>query len=842
MAVLLLLAAAPAFAAPGGPGNPVEPDTGMAAGIGSLEDALARHRQAAAETRRQVEALEERLSRLSAEYESLRQRLDTAGLDLSGEFASLLRRRLDRLESHHFDARLPASIQRQIEAARIEQFRLEELEAALPEADATPAAGRTALLTALGDAVSGHIAALNDHFAAARAMRDRIAAYQSLLRERLFWLPSAPPAGRAALTDLLRSWGWLAQPGHWRATAAGMRAAIRAHAGYLLLLTLALAGLAGGRRWIKRRLAASAANVGKVGSDRFAATLTALACTLALALPGPLLLNIAALTIAGTGAFGEALATGLVNAGLVFFLLAFLYHVARGGGLAERHFQWRAELLRAIRRGMTGLLLVLIPATVLTSLTEASIGEQYRDSLGRAVFTAASLALAWFAHRILRTVIAGLASPGARRWLRALYIGAVGAPLALAGFALYGYHYTAVRLESTLFMTACWLVAAILLHSLALRALAIRARRLALDRRREQRQAEKAMDASREAAESAGEGMPDTLDPPQMDLQAINTQTDALLRLMIGVFVAAGLLTFWSDVLPALAVLDSVVLWQVAPAVEGLGPIAVTLQDVLLALTIAALTVFAARNLPGLLEVALLSPLRLGPGSGYAITTLSTYVIVIVGVFVVLGLIGAQWSKLQWLVAALGVGLGFGLQEIVANFVSGLILLFERPIRVGDTVTVGDKTGTVSRIRIRATTLTDWDRKEQIVPNKTFVTQEVTNWTLSDAITRVIIRVGVAYGSDIEGVHRVLSDVANANEKIAKEPPPTVFCVNFGDSSVDFEVRVFVKRMLDIMPLSHEIRADIARAFREHGIEIPFPQRDIHVRTVADGFSVASPQ
>jgi potassium efflux system protein len=205
------------------------------------------------------------------------------------------------------------------------------------------------------------------------------------------------------------------------------------------------------------------------------------------------------------------------------------------------------------------------------------------------------------------------------------------------------------------------------------------------------------------------------------------------------------------------------------------------------------------------------------------------------GLSVALNILGAQWSKLQWLVAALGVGLGFGLQEIVANFISGLLILFERPIRVGDTVTVGSHTGTVTRIRIRATVLTDWDRKEQIIPNKTFITEQLTNWTLSDSITRQIIQVGVAYGSDVGQVHQVLSQVVADSKRVIAEPPPAVFFVGFGDSSLNFEIRVFVQNMLDIMPLIHELHVAIEAELRRHGIEIPFPQRDIWIRSKGSG-------
>ena len=138
----------------------------------------------------------------------------------------------------------------------------------------------------------------------------------------------------------------------------------------------------------------------------------------------------------------------------------------------------------------------------------------------------------------------------------------------------------------------------------------------------------------------------------------------------------------------------------------------------------------------------------------------------VTGIVVVFTLLGIGWSQVQWLVAAVTVGLGFGLQEIFANFVSGLILLFERPIRIGDTVTVGGVAGNVSRIRTRATTITDWGRKELIIPNKEFVTGQVVNWSLSDQLLRLVIKVGIAYGSDTHLARDILMRVAKANERV----------------------------------------------------------------------------
>jgi potassium efflux system protein len=181
------------------------------------------------------------------------------------------------------------------------------------------------------------------------------------------------------------------------------------------------------------------------------------------------------------------------------------------------------------------------------------------------------------------------------------------------------------------------------------------------------------------------------------------------------------------------------------------------------------------------------------------------------------------------------VGLGFGLQEIFANFVSGLIILFERPLRIGDTVTIGNVSGTVSRIQIRATTITDFDRKEMIVPNKAFITGQLTNWSLTDTVTRVTIKLGVAYGADLETTRSLLCEIAADNKRVLKDPEPLVFFLNFGPSTLDHELRVHVRELGDRNAAIDEINREIDRRFRAAGIEIAFNQMDVHIRSIADG-------
>jgi potassium efflux system protein len=345
----------------------------------------------------------------------------------------------------------------------------------------------------------------------------------------------------------------------------------------------------------------------------------------------------------------------------------------------------------------------------------------------------------------------------------------------------------------------------------------------------EERQAAAANEPAQEdAATPAVESTP-------LDLDAVDQQTTRLLNAGLFFVGALAAWSIWSEVVPALGVLDQVSLWSQTTTIDGEEAVVpVTLGDLMLAVFVAGVTAIASKNLPGLMEIAVLQRMTLQPGSRYAINTLMRYVVVTVGVVAVLNIVGWKWSQIQWLVAALSVGLGFGLQEIVANFVSGLVILFERPVRVGDTVTVGQLTGTVSRVRIRATTITDWDRKEIIVPNKSFITEQVINWTLSDPITRIVIPVGISYGSDVQLAHRVMQQTLESLPLVLDEPPPKVYFVGFGESSLDFKLYVHSRELSDRLPLMHAVHEEILGALRKNGVEIPFPQRDLHLRSVAE--------
>ncbi|MCJ7754955.1 MAG: mechanosensitive ion channel, partial [Thermoanaerobaculales bacterium] len=212
------------------------------------------------------------------------------------------------------------------------------------------------------------------------------------------------------------------------------------------------------------------------------------------------------------------------------------------------------------------------------------------------------------------------------------------------------------------------------------------------------------------------------------------------------------------------------------------------------------------------------------------ISKVTHYVVVVVGVMVAATAAGLDFSRINLIVGALGVGIGFGLQNVVNNFVSGLILLFERPIRVGDRVEISQLSGVVTDIGMRASIVRTWQGAEVIVPNANLISSEVINWTLSDESHRMEISVGVAYGTDPQTVIDLLVLVAVGHPDVFRDPEPVALFLGFGESSLDFELRAWTGG--DFVRVASELRVAINTALAEAGIEIPFPQRDLHLRTV----------
>ncbi len=674
----------------------------------------------------------------------------------------------------------------------------------------------------------------------------RVEEYDDLLDRNLIWIPSSKPLDWDRLTafgDHLRS---LAEPGRWQIVVRGLASTLGQEPwkiGGLILLVAAMLVL---RRPVRRALAEMAPRVGNVSRDRFSLTLEALVGTLVLAMPWVLLMaGLGLLLKSEPPPIGEGLGRSLLYLALYFSLIQMVRYLFIPNGLAEVHFRWPAVVTTPMRRHMRWFVVYSVLAGTLSVLVELEDDPQMRDSVGRVVSLAWLGGLWLLAHLLLNPWSgAGVGGrPGVRSaifsWRFLGYLAAMVLFLTLVVLEIQGYRYTVFRLVIVL-IDSLWVGLLVLLfYNLAVRWLLVAERRMALARAREKRQALIEARATKEAAEAAGESVHELPELEEINLSTISGQTRRLLRLAAMLLLIGALFPIWSQLTPVVTRLDEIVLWQHSVTQGGVEQtVPVSLWDLTLNLLVLLLMVTAARNLPGLLEIAILEPLKVSRGSRYAISKLSSYLIYTVGTVLAFQVVGIGWGDIQWLVAAMGVGLGFGLQEIFANLVSGLIILFERPIRIGDTVTIGEVSGTVSRMRMRATTITDWDNKELIIPNKAFVTDPLINWTLSDPITRLVIPVGIAYGSDTAKAHQVMMEVVKAHPDVLEEPPPTVFFIGFGDSSLDFEVRVFVSERLKRMPLTHDIHMALDRALAEAGIEIPFPQRDLHLRSVDPGIDL----
>lgn len=637
---------------------------------------------------------------------------------------------------------------------------------------------------------------------------------RATIDEQLFWVANSRPLDinwlRQLPSNARQEWRegeWRAiLPSHWQGLAWPVLSGAP-----LILVSLLLLGL---RPRIKARLAAIHSQIGRLKSDTQLHTPKAVLLNALLAIPGPLALaGIGVGLQRAQGSLADSVAPALLQLALSWGVVAWGRRLLVADGVAERHFTWSSNYNARLRELLRGLGLALVPVVAIAAMSGQMETPLAQRPVALGLITIGLLAMSWWLGQLILSHIPFF---GVRLFRLMLGLAMASVPLVLLGLVVWGYEYTALRLVGrfaiTLYLLGLWIV----VEATVVRSLAVAARRLAYRRALARRRAQ---------VQEGAEGGLEVVEEPPLDMEKINAQSLRLSKLILLIGFSALLYLVWSDLLSVLGYLDHVSLWD---AEEGdLVGNALSISDVFTALLIVAITVIMAGNLPGLLEVMVLSRLALKQGSAYAISSLLSYTIVGTGVVMALATLGVSWDKLQWLVAALSVGLGFGLQEIFANFISGLIILFERPIRIGDTITLGNLHGTVSRIRIRATTVTDFDRKEIIIPNKTFVTDQLINWSLSDNVTRVVLTYGVAHGSDLDKVHKLLRQAADENERVLTDPEPQVFCLSYGNHSLNFELRIFVNDLVDRLFAADEVNCRVDELFREAGVRVAFEQMDV---------------
>lgn len=671
--------------------------------------------------------------------------------------------------------------------------------------------------------------------------------YREFIDTHILWIQSAPAFGAEDLKRMGAVIPWLLSPASISQTLnkLGQDMLDNPFSSVSALFIIFL--LAGFYSRLREKLSELGRYVTKLSKAKFTDSLMAAVITALMVLPWPLLIFLIAWRVKVTdieNTYSLAVSSGLYTVAYLLFLGLLLRQTCRPKGLGAAHFRWKTEKLNLVRRQLTWFLPVALPLAFIVATTLAQPAKSHHDSLGRFAFIILMITCSTFLYKLFKPSTGLLKDeiikhPGG--WLDRLssvwFPFLSYAPIILAITAVNGYFYTAIQLCLYIIGTIVLILITNIVREFFIRWLSITQRKLALKQWRKQRESKASTEDKSDKTDSIKTS---GNEEPRMDVATISTQTMRLLNSAYWLAVIIGIFLIWSEVLPALTLLNNFELWsnKITSESGGITFVPVTLANVLLALTVLLMTFFISRNIPGLLEIAILQRLPFTASGRYAIATITRYILVIVGLTMTFNAIGIGWSKVQWLAAAITVGLGFGLQEIFANFVSGLIILFERQIRVGDAVTVGNISGKVSRIQMRATTITDWDRKELIIPNKEFVTGQVINWSLSDTILRIIIPVGIAYGSDTQLAYETLMVAALEHPNVLDEPEPNVRFLAFGESSLNFELRAYIPHPDLLLETTHALHMDIDQRFREAKIEIAFPQRDIHIRDIPNSISI----
>lgn len=848
--------------------------------------------QQLSDAERDKKAAQEAFETLNRQFKQVKSKVDTVGLTSS--VGAQLRRQRAMLPDVHQRRQAVAERHATLDEAQYQHFEYEDERQMLGDTDAMVAAivaeapprdgvgvafleeaarelleRKREYLGSLVRTYNAYFLALEELDTADRQVLTLTEQYSQFIDERVLWIRSGRMLSSETMIDPADA--WLVNPQEWLKIGATLIRDAR-ETPWLYVVFLGVFGALIGRGGrLRRELYNAGDTAARANCRTIEPTLRTIALTVlvSVAWPGIVALLSWRLRVAGgDGSLAAAVGYGLFSLCLVWAPLEMIRQVCRPRGLAEAHFAWPATLTQSLRRRLRWFTVLGLPFVFLSATLHMSNPTPGHDVLERCCFIVGIAVLTFFVFRLL-------CSNGLLREHIAYHQGgwvdrlshlwpwlAVVPPFSLLGLAFAGYYYTAQVLAWRLFASACFLVALWLVRDLLLRMLLLRRRNLSIEQARQRAATAAAVEPEAGAAVVAGI----VASSQQSDLSAHNQQTQRLLGAGIFASSVVGLWLIWVQVLPALGMLDKYPLWstsvataqattatQTSPTAMAMGAIkpesaasatpvmtnTVTLSDLGLAVLVVFVTFVLFRNGPGLLEISLLQKLPLDTSVRYAITTLASYAIVMIGTIMACSTIGLRWSQVQWLATALTFGLAFGLQEMFANFVAGLIILLERPIRVGDVVTVDEITGVVSRIRIRATSITNWDRKEYVVPNKEFITGRLLNWTLTDKVNRIVVNVGVAHGTDTELVRQVLLDVANNHPLVLKDPPAAASFEGIADSSLNFVLRTYLASLDHRLQVTHELHTAINNNFRAQGIEIAVPQREFVLRTPPDALAVA---
>lgn len=605
--------------------------------------------------------------------------------------------------------------------------------------------------------------------------------------------------------------------------------------GWLLSFALIYGVIFWKKRDIKARLSRIAAEVNTLKSDSHWHTPEAMFWTIILSIPSGLLF-LAVLTVLIYLFTPNPLANSewVMRAFNYWIFFATVLALLRPNGLAYRHFgmpQASNEIFQRIIRQSVWIVGLLLVSSI---FSQVEIIGFTNDVIGQ-VMTIIALALCTFVVRPLldrgiQEYENAKTEDGTKRSVslfKLLRLTLFVVPLTLLGLIILGYYYTAVYLIDHIIKSYLIALVWVFGRYFAYRSLTISSRRMAY--RRLQSKREKIRE---QALQTLEQGSAEVKEKPEekIKISTVNQQIFRVADLVAWVVLFVSLYTIWSDLISVANYLNTVILWEhIETTAQGTVVESVTLLNILRSVLYITLTYVLVKNIAGILEVTVFSRIKLSKGTPHTIIALLTYIIMLLGSILAFTAIGISWSKLQWVFTALSVGLGFGVREIFGSFVSGAILLVERPIRVGDKVTVGNFKGVITRIRLRSTTLIDDDNMEIVLPNQAFVTDRFINWTLNNTVTRVQIIMKINSGANLNLVQALLLQAASEAEKVMKDPAPRVNLTAFGEGWIEHELNVHIPELDDRTPTRNFLYQRIDELFSQHQISLAFNHLDVHL-------------
>lgn len=579
------------------------------------------------------------------------------------------------------------------------------------------------------------------------------------------------------------------------------------------------------KKAIKKRLVSLATGVNTLKNDSHWISPEAMFWTIILALPSTLLFMMC-YTLMVYLFFYDPLLGWQWGMKLTLYWLFFatVLSLLRRNGIAYRHFAM-PQVSNAIFHRIIRHSIWIVSLLVVSSVPSRAEPIGFADDVIGQVMTIVALALCLFVVRPLldRGITEygnSKTEDGSKRSVslfKLLRIVLIVVPIVLIVLIGLGYYYTAVylieHLVNSYFVALVWVFG----RYFAYRSVTISARRMAYRRLLDKREKLREMGAETQADLKKEED--------KIKLSVLNKQIFQMTNLVGWVILFAMLYVIWSDLISVANYLNTVILWE---SIDGSQVESITLLNLMRAVLYIVATVALVKNLAGILAVTFFSRVKLSRGTPQTITAILSYIIIIIGSVSAFTALGISWGKIQWIFTALSVGLGFGVREIFGSFVSGSILLFERPIRVGDKVTVAEHTGIITKIRLRSTTIINSDNMEVVLPNQAFVTGRFINWTLNNTITRLQILFKVHYGADLELVRELLWQAVNEAPKVLAEPKPEINILHFGDNALEHELLVFVGEIGDRTETTNFLHYRINELFKQHQIRFAFNQLDVH--------------